>query len=121
MTLNRLEQNKDKAFFLAVGFYRPHVPWIAPKRFFDMYPLDRISVPEEPDHRKDVPAPALASTPRPNAGLTGQQVRQCRRGYCWCAAGFVDAAYLRDYLVGLLRWLRRGLTGGFGNPALLAT
>src|SRR5207245_10428175 len=45
--------------------------------------------PNEPDHRKDVPAPALASTPRPNAGLTAEQVRQCRRGY-YATTTFAD-------------------------------
>lgn len=35
-------------FFLAVGLYRPHTPYVAPKKYFDMYPKSTIKVPEVP-------------------------------------------------------------------------
>ncbi|MFD2255126.1 sulfatase-like hydrolase/transferase [Luteolibacter algae] len=34
--------DKRKPFFLGVGFVRPHTPMVAPKKFFDMFPLDSI-------------------------------------------------------------------------------
>jgi arylsulfatase A-like enzyme len=44
-------------FFLAVGFYRPHVPWYAPTRVFDDIPLDSVDLPAvRDDDRNDVPA-----------------------------------------------------------------
>ena len=42
-----LQQRKaaGKPFFLAVGFVRPHFPMVAPKRFFDMYPHQKMKIP----------------------------------------------------------------------------
>jgi len=40
------EDDSDQPFFLAVGFIRPHTPCVAPQKYFDMYPLDKLSLPE---------------------------------------------------------------------------
>lgn len=44
-----LKQKHDKPFFLAAGMFRPHIPWFVPRRYFDMYPLDEIIVPQVKD------------------------------------------------------------------------
>ncbi|MBA4191370.1 MAG: iduronate-2-sulfatase [Planctomycetaceae bacterium] len=87
-----MEANKEKPFFLACGFYRPHCPYVAPKKYFDLYPLDKVKLPEEPlDHRKLIPAPALASvTPYPLYGVTEDKAREALRAY-HATISFVDA------------------------------
>ena len=54
--VERLQQEHNRPFFLAVGFVRPHVPYTAPKEFFDLYPLDEIVMPRVPtDEMDDIP------------------------------------------------------------------
>ncbi len=49
-----MEQHQDRPFFLAAGFYRPHCPYVAPKKYFDLYPLEAITLPAvtEADRRR---------------------------------------------------------------------
>jgi arylsulfatase A-like enzyme len=47
-----LKQKHDKPFFLTLGLWRPHTPFTAPKRFFEMYDLKSIEVPP-PGYRDD--------------------------------------------------------------------
>ena len=45
----------DKPFFMAVGFSKPHLPWYVPQKYFDIYPLDEIVMPETiPDDLEDI-------------------------------------------------------------------
>lgn len=48
---HQLAKTYDRPFFLALGFHKPHPPWIVPKKYFDMFPLDSI---ELPPHTADV-------------------------------------------------------------------
>ena len=53
---SELKKPHEKPFFLACGFYRPHLPWYVPKKYFDNYPLDKIILPETKiDDRNDLP------------------------------------------------------------------
>ncbi|MDO7136012.1 sulfatase [Algibacter lectus] len=41
-----LEEDHSKPFFLACGIFRPHLPWYAPQKYFDLYNVDNITLPE---------------------------------------------------------------------------
>jgi iduronate 2-sulfatase len=59
-TIERLNRNYDKPFFLAVGFLRPHVPLYVPQKWFDLHPLENIVTPSYlADDLDDVPNIAL--------------------------------------------------------------
>jgi arylsulfatase A-like enzyme len=55
-----LGEKRDKPFFAAMGFYRPHSPWTAPERYFDLYDINKIKRPITiPDDLADIPAFAI--------------------------------------------------------------
>jgi uncharacterized sulfatase len=85
-----LERPRDRPFFLGVGFYRPHVPCVAPRKWFDLYPLDKITLPPDPpDDRKNHPEAAYTVTP-PNYGLDADKQKQFRRAY-YAAVSYADS------------------------------
>jgi len=51
-----LQMKHDKPFFAACGIFRPHEPLLAPQKYFDMFPLDQIKLPNIPeDDFDDIP------------------------------------------------------------------
>ncbi len=87
-----LKENKNKPFFIAAGFYRPHTPWIAPKKYFDLYNPADITLPVLSEKIQTLyPTHALGSTkPFPNFGLTNKQALECKLAY-YAAISFVDS------------------------------
>ncbi len=85
-------------FFLGVGFWKPHLPFNAPKRYWDLYDRARLSQPEPRETPQG--APAIAGHPwnelRNYAGmpatgpLTSEQVAELRHGYLACIS-YLDA------------------------------
>ena len=97
--VERLRQDHDEPFFLAVGFVRPHVPYTAPKEFFDLYPLDEIATPNVPgDEMDDIPLLGKAMAYGTIQGGDHRNVleigpgywREMVRAYLACVS-FVDA------------------------------
>ena len=94
--LAALETFKDQPFFLAVGFIRPHTPYVAPRAFFELIEPDAIELPAfyQPggENLADVPRAAL----RPNNNVfvfeaaSVAHAREARRAYL-ASTAFVDA------------------------------
>ena len=93
-----LEQHRDEPFFLAVGFHKPHLPLVAPKRYWDLYDAD--SFPPAPAPQAPQGAPDCALFDRgelrsfagiPETGpLPPEMSANLRRGYYACVS-YVDA------------------------------
>jgi len=84
-----LEANRDRPFFLAVGFYRPHCPYVAPKKYFERHDLARFTIPPVGDDLADVP-PIAPWTRPPHYGLKEPELREAKRAY-YAAVSFMDA------------------------------
>ncbi len=90
--LERCAQRKERPFFLAVGFFRPHTPYVAPKApYFDLYPEAGMPVVRGvKEDQDDLPAAALASYKREQDKLTDDLRRQCLQAY-YASISFMDA------------------------------
>ncbi|MCL4107241.1 UNVERIFIED_CONTAM: hypothetical protein GTU68_017125 [Idotea baltica] len=83
----------NKPFFLACGFYRPHLPWFAPQKYFDKFPLDSIELPEVLENDLDDIPEAGIKMAKPTGDhakvLKHGQWKQAVQGYL-ASTNFVD-------------------------------
>ncbi|EMI18679.1 iduronate-2-sulfatase [Rhodopirellula maiorica SM1] len=87
-----MQQKRDEPFFLAVGFFRPHTPYVAPQKYFDLYPPSSLRLPySPPGDRNDIPLAAFAhNCPVPNYNLDHDTLIKATQAYYACVS-FVDA------------------------------
>ncbi len=90
-------EKKDEPFFLAAGFFNPHCPYVAPKKYFDLYPLEEITMPDLEEAKKDledVPPMAIQrdtkNWPYYFADVSVEEARKCKQAY-YATISFVDA------------------------------
>jgi uncharacterized sulfatase len=113
-----LEAQRDRPLFLAVGIAKPHLRWVAPRRYFDMYDPAAITFTAAPaDDLADVPALAVKNQrlERPGLMLAGREPaglnpaddfrRQATAAY-YAAVSFADAqvGVILDAMDRLGRW-----------------
>jgi uncharacterized sulfatase len=88
--IQMMEEHRNEPWFLGAGFYRPHVPWIAPTKYFDMYPIEKIQ-PVPFDEAEMHMAPEWAYFTKPaNWGMSVMQRREAMRAY-YASIAFMDA------------------------------
>lgn len=89
--LERCAKRTDRPFFLSVGFFRPHTPYVSPQAYFDLHPeRDMAVVQGVKEDQADIPPPALASAKKEQEGMTDDLRRQCRQAY-YASISFMDA------------------------------
>lgn len=89
--LERCAKRQDRPFFLAVGFFRPHTPYVSPKSYFDLYAeKDMPVIQGVKEDQEDLPAPALGSHKKEQEKLTDDLRRQARQAYL-ASISFMDA------------------------------
>lgn len=93
-----IRNSKDKQFFLAVGFAKPHLSFIAPKKYWDLYDPAELVLAKNPDAPKDAPPIGLSSSielrarsDMPKDGpISEAESRHLLHGYLACVS-YIDA------------------------------
>ena len=98
--LRLLEQwaRSGKPFFLGLGFYKPHVPLVAPRKFFDLFPAEKMPLPPDfaptPTADDSVPHHAL----RNNLDLFYEERPTPERARAAIAAYYACIAFMDEQL-----------------------
>ncbi len=86
-----IEKHKDKQFFLAVGFVRPHVPFVAPRSYYDPYPHAEMVLPEKvPGDWDDIPAMGINYKTSVNMKMDVPKQKKAVGGY-FASVAYMDA------------------------------
>ncbi len=90
--LERCAKDNDRPFFLSVGFFRPHTPYVAPKDpYFGYYPPEQMPVVKNiKEDQADLPPAALGSAKKEQESMSEQQTRECIQAY-YASVSFMDA------------------------------
>ncbi len=90
--LERCAKDRTQPFFLAVGFFRPHTPYVAPRKpYFDFHPVkDMPVVAGVKEDQADLPAAALMSYKKEQDALTDDLRREALQAY-YASISFMDA------------------------------
>ncbi len=84
-------KREGRPFFLAVGFYRPHTPYVAPKRYFDIYQPSAVALPAlSADDKARQPEAAYTSAHNEEGAMSDDQRREAISAY-HASTTFMDA------------------------------
>lgn len=89
--LERCARQKDRPFFLALGFFRPHTPYVSPASYFEGYPPAQMPLVKGwEEENQDKPEAALASRKKEQEDLTDPLRREAVQAY-FASITFMDA------------------------------
>lgn len=96
-----LAATHDKPFFLAHGISKPHLAFVVPQRFFDLYPLDSIKLPETPpDDYADIPATVKTKFLRENELEIFAKFRKTPDGWKQVVQAYLASISFSDWVLG---------------------
>jgi len=106
--ISQLRKKHRKPFFIACGFFRPHLPWYVPKKYFDMYPADKVTLPNVNENDLDDVPPLGVKMAKPQGDhkkvIEHKQWRKAVQGYLasitftdTCLGRVLDAFDKSDY------------------------
>ena len=86
-----IEQYRGKRFFLGVGFVRPHVPFVAPRKFYAPFPFDTMVLPEKvPGDWDDIPQLGINYKTSENMQMNVVRQKKAVAGY-YASVAYMDA------------------------------
>src|SRR5690606_18619512 len=86
-----IRQHKNEPFFLAVGFVRPHVPFVAPASYFDSYPHQQMVLPPQViNDWDDIPEAGINYVTSVNSKMSEEREKKAVAGY-YASVGYMDA------------------------------
>ena len=96
-----IRKHKNEPFFLAVGFVRPHVPFVAPKKYFNPYPFKKINLPEKIENDwGDIPKRGINYVTSVNGKMSINQQQKA------VAAYYASVAYMDTQVGTILKTLK---------------
>jgi choline-sulfatase len=88
--MSLIRQHKHEPFFLAVGFVRPHVPFVAPKEYFEPFPYQQIVLPPKvEDDWDDIPARGINYVTSVNGQMSEEQEKKAVAAY-YASVSYMD-------------------------------
>ncbi len=96
-----LAAKHDKPFFIVHGISKPHLSFVVPKKFFDMYPLDSIVIPETPDNDySDIPVSVKSQVLAPLDVSQFAKVRATKDGWKQVMQAYLASISFCDWVMG---------------------
>ena len=109
--LLKSQNKKNEPFFIAVGFVRPHVPFVAPRQYFEPYPHEHMVLPPKVENDwDDIPPAGINYVTSLNGEMSEAQQKKAIAGY------YASVSYMDAQLGKVLRALRdEGRRGAQGH------
>jgi iduronate 2-sulfatase len=99
-----MSERRDKPFFIGVGMRRPHAAWVAPKKYFDLYPKEKLRLPRFADNERARKPAAAFTNKEPHYGEADNLLDLLRAYYASLTFMDVQVGRLMDAMDRMKLW-----------------